>query len=318
MTTKKLMLLLILTILQFPNLFGQAKKQTIMILPSDNWCTQRLFTTTYNNQGTNVRIPDYKKAFQEDTEIGQVVAKIGSIMTNQGFSLKDAEQEIKNLNNQSAEDAMTASNNSNSPLTESPLDILKKRAKADIILQIWWTVNKTTTGKAVSFTIEAFDAYTSKRIATATANGKPSENLIVPLLLEQAVKDNIEPFIKQLKNHFTQMKENGREIIVRIKKFESWDKNLETVINGKEISEHIIKWIQENTVKSSFNTTDASENFILFEQVKIAMYDENGKPLDARQFTKKLQEYLKSAPFNIECKLMTRGLGEAILVLGEK
>jgi hypothetical protein len=40
--------------------------------------------------------------------------------------------------------------------------------------------------------------------------------------------------------------------------------------------------------------------------------------MDARQFAKGLQKYLKTAPFNFEVKLMTRGLGEAILILGEK
>ena len=27
------------------------KKPTLMILPSDNWCTLRMFTTTFDNQG---------------------------------------------------------------------------------------------------------------------------------------------------------------------------------------------------------------------------------------------------------------------------
>jgi hypothetical protein len=40
--------------------------------------------------------------------------------------------------------------------------------------------------------------------------------------------------------------------------------------------------------------------------------------MDAREFAKGLQKYLKGNPFNYEVKLMQRGLGEAILVLGEK
>ena len=32
--------------------FSQAKKPTIMILPSDNWCMQRFFMTEFDNQGT--------------------------------------------------------------------------------------------------------------------------------------------------------------------------------------------------------------------------------------------------------------------------
>ena len=62
---------------------------------------------------------------------------------------------------------MTSSNTSGSSIAESPLDILKKRAKADIIIQIWWKVNKTNEGKSVSFILEAFDAYTSKLIASS-------------------------------------------------------------------------------------------------------------------------------------------------------
>lgn len=70
--------------------------------------------------------------------------------------------------------------------------------------------------------------------------------------------------------------------------------------------------------KNKFNMTDATENIIRFDQVRIPLYDANNNAIDARQFTKGLQKYLKATPFNIEVKLMTRGLGEAILVLGEK
>jgi hypothetical protein len=149
-------------------LFGQGKKPTLMILPSDNWCEQRYFMTEFDNQGTTQRVPNYKQVFQEDTEIGQVITKIGSLMINAGFPLKDAEQEIKSIEARQAEDNMTGSVESGSSIAESPLDILKNTAKADIIIQIWWKVNKEESGKSVSFTLEAFDAYTSKRIAAST------------------------------------------------------------------------------------------------------------------------------------------------------
>ena len=76
---------------------AQTKKPTIMILPSDNWCMQRYFTTTYDNQGTDVRVSNYQQAFQEDTELPQVISKVGGVLTSLGYSLKDAEQEIKSL-----------------------------------------------------------------------------------------------------------------------------------------------------------------------------------------------------------------------------
>jgi hypothetical protein len=103
-----------------------------------------------------------------------------------------------------------------------------------------------------------------------------------------------------------------------VKKWNSWENDMETEIDGKEITDYINEWMQKNTVKGRFTMADASENIIRFDQVRIPLYDENNNALDARQFAKGLQKYLKAAPFNFEVKLMTRGLGEAILVLGEK
>ncbi|MEO6190151.1 MAG: DUF6175 family protein, partial [Saprospiraceae bacterium] len=98
----------------------------------------------------------------------------------------------------------------------------------------------------------------------------------------------------------------------------SWDKNMETEIDGKEITNYINEWMEKSTVKGKFSMVDATENIIRCTQVRIPLYDVNNNALDARQFAKGLQKYLKGAPFNFEVKLMTRGLGEAILVLGEK
>ena len=299
-------------------LFGQAKKPTIMILPSDNWCEQRYFMTEFDNQGSKQKVPNYKQVFQEDTEIGQVISKLGSLMIDRGFPLKDAEQELKAIEARNAEDNMTTSTASGSSIAESPLDKLKNKAKADIIIQIWWKVNKTDQGKSVSFILEAFDAYTSKRIASATGNGTPNNTDIVPVLLQNAILANIDPFATQLQTHFDDMFNNGREILLTVKKWNSWDKNLETEIDEKEITDYVNEWLQKNTVKGKFSMADATENSIRCDQVRIPLYDANNNGMDARQFAKGLQKYLKAAPFNFEVKLMTRGLGEAILVLGEK
>ena len=298
--------------------FAQAKKPTLMILPSDNWCEQRYFMTEFDNQGSKQKVPNYKQVFQEDTEIGQVISKIGSLMIDRGFPLKDAEQELKAIEARSAEDNMTVSSTNGSALSESPLDKLKNKARADIIIQIWWKINKTDQGKSISFVLEAFDSYTSKRIAASTGNGAPNNSDIVPVLLQNAIISNITPFTDQLQAHFDDMMKNGREIRLTIKKWNNWDKDLETEVNGDEIRNHIYDWLQKNTVQGRFTESNTTENRVDYEQVRIPLYDDRNRALDARQFSVGLQKYLKAAPFNIEAKLMTRGLGEAIIVLGEK
>lgn len=296
---------------------AQEKKPTLMILPSDGWCAQRYFTTTYDNQGIKVSIPDYQTAFREDLELGPVVSKVGELLTNYGYSLKDCEQELRAINQRIAEDNMTMSSTSGASLVESPLDILKRRTKSDILIQVGWNINREASGKSVTYTLEAFDTYTSKRIATSTGTGQPSADP-VPVLLESAVKEHIADFDRQMDQYYRDLVKNGREIILTVRCWDSWEGDLETEYSGEELTDCIQDWMYDNTVGGVFNLSDATESFLQFEQVRIPFFDERGRAMDARSFANELRKYLRTEPFGIDAKVMIRGLGEAIVVLGEK
>lgn len=314
---KKLSVFVFLLCCSLASIAQSAKKPTIMILPSDNWCTQRYFTTTFSNQGNNVKVPNYQQAFTEDIELPQVISKVGGVLTQLGYSLKDAEQEIKNLSTRMAEDNVTTSKTSGASLIESPLDILKRRTKSDIIIQLWWNLNRENKGHSVSFTLEAFDSYTSKRIATSTGTTQASKESI-PVILGKAVKENIKPFDQQMNNWYADQLQNGREIVLTIRCWDNWENDLETEFNENELTDCIQDWLQENTVNSAFNLTDATESFVQFEQVRIPLFNDKGRAIDARAFATELRKHLQQPPYNITSKVMTRGLGEAIIVLGEK
>lgn len=238
-------------------------------------------------------------------------------MADRGFPLKNAESALKTLASESAEDAMLTSKEG-AGVAESPIDKLKKVAKADIIMQLTWTVNTTGPKKSVTFNLQGLDSYTDKQVATAAGTGAPSFSAELPVLLEEAVLAHLDNFNNSLQAHFTDMFENGREIIVRIKKFDSWENDLETEYEGKELSAQIEDWMAKNTVKGRFSTSDATADMMLFEQVRIPLYDEAGKAIDARGFVKGLQNYLKNPPYSIVNKLMMKGLGQAVIVLGGK
>ena len=293
------------------------KKPTIMILPSDNWCTQRYFTKSFDNQGSTIRIPDYQRAFNEDLELPPIISKVGGVLTELGYSLKDAEMEIKSLDIKQAEDNLLTSKSSGASIAETPLDILKRRMKSDVIIQLWWNITKGTKEKIASFTIEAFDAYTNKRIATATGNSTFTTDAI-PVVLEKAVKDNIMEFDKQLDQWFEDQNRNGREIALTIRCWNNWDKDLETEFDGEELIDCIQQWMHENTINNSFNLSDGTETFAQFEQVRVPLTDEKGKAMDARGFATSLRKHLQKSPYNISSKVIIRGLGEATLILGEK
>lgn len=292
------------------------KKPTITILPSDHWCEMRYFMTSYDNQGTRVKTPNYQQAFREDTELGLVISKIGQVLTNMGYSLKDAEQELKSIDIKTAEDNATMSNSSGASIAESPLDILKRRVKSDILIQISWDISRAGNGYATNFTLEAFDSYTNKRIATSTGSTQGQGS--IPDLLASAVKQHVKPFDKQMTQWYSDQQKNGREISLTIRCWDNWDNDLETEFGGEELTDCIQNWMRKNCVKGVFNLSDGTESFVQFEQVRIPLIDDNGNAMDARAFATQLRKYLSQAPYNITSKVMQRGLGEAILILGEK
>lgn len=308
----------VLTLLLTMNIaFAQGKKPTLMILPSDNWCSQRYFMTNFDNQGTIVKIPDYKAAFQDDAELSTVISIVGGLLAECGYPVKDSEQELKNLDVKQGEDNAMMSKTSGASLSESPLDVLKRKSKSDMIIQIGWSVNKEAAGKSVTFQLDAIDSYTSKRIASATGTGESADD-IVPRLLETAVKTHIPEFTQKLDNYFYELGIKGREIVLTVKKWDSWENDLETEYDGEELTDCIVEWLNRNTVGGNYNLSDATENYMLLEQVRIPIKDEKGMALDARGFANQLRKYLQKEPFNITSKVITRGLGEAMIVLGEK
>jgi hypothetical protein len=126
-------------------------------------------------------------------------------------------------------------------------------------------------------------------------------------------------FTDQLQAHFDDMFENGREVMVDVWVFDNPEGlNLETEFNGYELSEIIDDWMAQNTVNHRFSKSTASDNFISFEQVRIPAYRPNGMPMDTESFVRELSRYLRAAPYNVTSKVAPRGLGQCVLVLGEK
>jgi hypothetical protein len=305
-----------ITLFACNTVFSQAKKPTIMVVPSDNWCVRNNFMTIYDNMGKKEKVPDYKKAVQESTELLNVISKINEMMTDRGFPLKNLESVMKTLQNQSAEDAMLTSK-SGADVNESPIDKLKKTAKADIIMQLTWAINQTGPKRSVTFNLQGIDAYTDKQIAGASGTGQPSFSAELPVLLEEAVLAHIDNFNTQLQKHFDDLFANGREVSLRIMTFSSFTGDLESEYEGKELREIIEDWVSSNTVKGRFSLTDATENTMLFEQVRIPLYDATGRAIDTYNWTGNLQKMLRDK-YKITNKLMKRGLGQAQIVIGEK
>ena len=252
-------------------LMAQAKRPTLMVIPADSWCSANGYMTTEDGK----QVPDYEKAWQENQDLFSVVTKIGELMTDRGFPLKDMSQSLKNIG----------------------------MVRTDILMEVGWKVNKTGPKQSVTYTLRGVDAYTLKQIAAGSGTGKPSFSAELPVLIEEAVLERMDNFADQLQAHFDDLLENGREVSVSVRAENGIEFGNE--YDGEELTDIIDEWMALNTVGHRYNLSNATETMLDFEQVRIALYADNGMELSA-------------APYNIPSKIETNGLGKATLILGTK
>ena len=298
---------------------AQIKKPELMVIPSDIWCITNGYYTEIENLGTTTKVPNYKQALQENMDLKLAIAKLNDLMVERQFPLQSLEQTIKNLEQRRMEDNLTTSKAGNE-LAESPLDEVARTAKCDIILELSWEVKDLGPKHSLSYILEGRDAYTGKSIGASSGTGTPSFTADVAVLLEEAIVANMDNFINRLQDHFTEMQTIGREITMDIKVFanNAAGVDLETEFEGEELIDIINNWLQVNTVQGRFSMPYASENVANFTQVRIPVYDERGRAIDANGFAKQLAKMLKKEPYNIPTKVLVKGLGRSVIILGEK
>ena len=298
---------------------AQIKKPELMVIPSDVWCITNGYYTEVENLGTITKVPDYKQALQENMGLKLAIAKLNDLMAERQFPLQSLEQTIKNLEQRRMEDNLTTSKAGNE-LAESPLDEVARTAKCDIVLELSWEVKDFGPKHSLAYILEARDAYTGKSIGAASGTGAPSFSADVDVLLEEAIVAHMDNFNNRLMDHFTEMQTIGREITLDIKVFanNAAGVDLETEFDDVELIDIINDWLQVNTVQGRFSMPYASENVANFTQVRIPVYDERGRAIDANGFAKQLTKMLKKEPYNIPCKVLVKGLGRAVIIIGEK
>lgn len=304
--------------------FGQAKKPIIMVVPSDNYCITNGFTMTFDDMGAEKVLPDYKKAMQNDQDLRLVIAELGQIMADRGFPLKDLEQELKSLEQESAEMSMLSSKESGAPIAESPIDMLKRTAKADIILDLDFTIKRRGPQRYITFILKGLDAYTNKQIAGASGDGVPSTSATPGLLLEEAVLAHMDEFNGRLMTFFEDMFAKGREVKVLLKMWDDAEIDFEEEVTFMGIEDEfgilIEEWFAQNCVEGRFSVVDASASMMRFEQVRIPMMYKTARgerAMDTRRFVNELRKEISNS-LSIDAKVYMRGLGEAWLIVGSK
>ena len=316
---KKILFGLLCLVVAASSAMGQAKKPTIMVVPSDAWCNENGYVQTYDDMGISKTVSDYKAALTGNMDLKLVIAKINELMADRGFPLKDMEATLANIERSQAEEMAIVSKTSGSSVAESLLDRLRRVAKADIIIEIGWTLTQQGPRNTLTYVMRGIDSYSNKQIAGSSGASQPSISAAAVSLLEEAVLSRIDEFNDRLQAHFDDMFENGREVALDLRVFDNGSGiDFESEYGDMELCEIIDEWMAANTVQGRFTKLDGTETRISYDQVRIPLYKENGTAMDTEGWARGLRNVLRKEPYLIPVKVIPNGLGRCTLILGEK
>ena len=273
---------------------GKAKKPRVVVVPSDRLLNTMGLLSTTDDMGATAWVANYEKAFL-DNDLQAALSKFNEMMKDRGFEVTSLEQELK-----------LVKNDPNHPI--------------DIKIELSYSVKKLGPRSSVMFTLEAFDAYSNKSIASASGTGEPAIGADVATLLQEAVLNYLDKFNSQLQATFESYLVSGRESRLTVQA--GRNVSLEKEIAGKSIAQHVEDWLQAHCVQHAFSIDDQDEQRMSVSQSMMPLFNEQGKAVDARVFYRDLVKYLKSLGLNVDgprsgatASGMTGALGSAVLTI---
>lgn len=318
-------LLFLTALLVSVSLSAQMKRPTIMVVPADVWCNDNGYMASYDDMGTTRWVPDYRVALQTNGEIRSAIASIGNIMADYNFPLKNLEAELRRLQKEEAELAVTGSKDSFAMVAESPVDRLRRTAQCDILIDVAYRKIQNGPFSQIVFNITAIDAYSSMEVAACPPVQTEAVDAPIEILLDRAVQDVKSTFAAKIQKYFEDTYEKGRNARILLKRWEDAFMDFESEVTygdqEAELGEVIQVWMNDNCVGGQFNLVNSTENTLDFNPARIPVRGKNlaGKetPMDAAGFVRNLSRWLKKQ-YDIDSRVLPKGLGEAWLVLGGK
>ena len=307
---------------------GSGLKPTIMIFPSDGWLKDNGYAKFVDNQGVETLIPDYTSALL-DKNLNIAISTLDKMVSERGYPTVRLAETLKSISSGSAMDNAVEGRDGGAQET-SILDELLNVAKADITWKVTWSVETNGIQKWVSYGIDALDSYTNKSIGVANDEGPKSMGASVGALLRQAVTDKMDGFLARHQDHFKKIAENGREIALDFRRFDSFEYyfNDDVEFKGREMEfSSLIRGFVGSIAKDRNFSYNPGENKIGITQLRVEMNEEvedlfgGGdpvlEPMDATKFAKKISSFIKKQ-FGYPSKVTTIGLGKARITIGEK
>jgi hypothetical protein len=305
----------------------QGQKPTIMIFPSDGWLERNSYYTNVENQGVNVFVPDYNSALRDD-KLNIAISTLDGMISERGYPTVRLSETLKSINQSSAIDVAIEGRNGGASQTNI-LEELLSYAKADIIWKVSWTKDSDGIQSWIDYRIDALDSYTNKSVGVEGGTGPRSLSASEGELIRQAVTDKMDAFLSKHQKYFDNIVENGREIQLEIRRFDSFEYYFNDDVSYKNREMEFSTLLQGylgSIAKDRNFSYSSTANRIDVKDLRIELTQDVedlfgggivSQSLNAQTFAKKISRFIKEN-FDYSSNITPFGLGKARITIGEK
>ena len=290
------------------NAIEQALPQ-IMVIPSDQTLDAFYCLDKRTIDGKTYYIRNYKEYLTKDTRAKSIFSFIQSKFIERGYMLDDLERSLNNFDTQEALDI--ASN-----LETDARTSLLTTIKPDIILELDYKsppARGSYKEKELTYTLTAFDAYTSKSIATVSGNKIKSADVIEQMKSEMTRQ--LPTLMGEMQNYFSDLLTKGRQVSITINVAEGSNQNLQdSSIEGDTYADQIIDFIKVNCVKGVYKMQINTKNKLVISNARIKLLNDDGTQYSVYDYARDLQKYLKSK-LGLLSDNNSQGLGNIVLTI---
>ena len=288
------------------NLSDLVNLSDILVYPSDNWLSDNGLIDTIYNDGDKTYKRKYQVAYEQNKDMERSISAVQKMLTHRGFNIFDIVKATRDRKKR-RDDADV----------DSFYLALIKNSSYDIRVKLDFNVNNHGSTKDVSFSLKAINKDTNDQLASVKGTVKNSKDP-VDIVLSKLINSYADEFCRQLAIYFLDMQTNGRKILVvfRVAEYSGID-FLEDEVKGtgESYRENLVKCIQRHSVNKTGTLGRQTKHICELKNVRIPLYDGEGRPLNARKWAKKIREEVKKEiGFNVKIAPYST-FGKVILIV---
>ncbi|NGY38419.1 hypothetical protein FQU23_012965 [Flavobacterium sp. XN-5] len=263
------------------NNFGQASQIAGTQSAESTRAAAKIMVVPYTKQNEDVRT-----VLDENPHIRTAVSMVKEAFDQRGWSTVDF---VANLRAAQANAAFTSDRQST-----FKSDLLTSSG-ADFYVQVDVQITSDETGTNTVLNLTAFETHTGASFSNKTGSCK-FMSTDYEKLISKSFEGIQEEFLNTLMVKTDEIREIGRACVVEFNLDENTGTDFDSELaSGEYLNELIEDWISTNAYKGRANLSGILENKMLFDEVRIPLYDqETNKPYNINRFASEAIKYLRS------------------------